>query len=323
MKHTEWSTLFELDDLTNALDDRDPAAVRAAVGALDRIVATQPEALALLMARANDEDRPPLVGLARYLVRLGTPEAIDAALPTIAGDTTAEERRELLGMLVAASALTNARLEAILGDRDRRQDHVRRLAAEILGSRGVAAGHRALFESFGCRQLYDEFIARGPEGIRILCCAFPEFDETLGDIAERLAARRKATEATVRELAADPSAGGDRTAVEVLGYWDEPCNVELLIRVAEDPSRSTRVRQAAIVSLCHIEAPEALDLLIRTMLDPQQVEWLRWECADGLGAIGKPEPIEALEWILRSDPDQLLRDIARRALDVIRNPAAA
>lgn len=325
VKHTFQSCtdpLF-LDELTNALDDRDPAARGAAVGALDRIVATHPEALALLMARANDEGRPPLVALARYLVRAGTPEAIDAALPTIAGHTTDEERRELLGTLVTTTVLTDARLQAILADRDRRQDDVHCLAAEILGLPGVAEGYRVLFGDFGCRQLYDEYIARGAAGIRILCCAFPGFDDTQGDIAERLAARRKTTEATVRELATDPSSGGDRTAVEVLGYWDEPDNVEILIQIAQDPSRDVRVRHEAIVSLCHIEAPEAMDLLIRTLLDPREVEWLRWECAEALGAIGKPEPIDALEWTLRNDPDKLLRDLATEALEVIQNPAAA
>lgn len=184
-------------------------------------------------------------------------------------------------------------------------------------------GYRVLFGSFGCRQLYDAFVARGPEGIRILCCAFPDFDDTLGDIAERLAARCKTTEAAVWELATDPSSGGDRTAVEVLGYWDEPHNVDLLIRIAQEPFRDPRVRREAIVSLCRIEAPEAMDLLIRTMLDPLEVEWLRWDCAEALGAIGKPEPTDALEWILRSEADKTLRDLAREALEVIRNPAAA
>lgn len=291
---------MDLDEHTNALDDRDPAVREAAVGALD-----------------------PLVALARYLVRAGTPEAIDAALPTIAGHTTDEERRELLGTLVTTRALTDERLQAILADRDRRQDDVRCLAAEILGRRGVAEGYRVLFGDFGCRQLYDEFIARGPEGIRIPCCAFPEFDDTLGAIAERLAARRKTTEVVVRELAAFPSFGGDRTAVEVLGYWDAPHNVELLMQIAKDPFRDAHVRREAIVSLCRIEAPEAMDLLIRTMLDPREEPWLRWECAEALGAIGKPEPTDALEWILRNDPDKLLRDLAREALEVIQNPAAA
>lgn len=36
----EWYT--DLDELTNALDDRDPAVTHAAAGALDRMVATQP-----------------------------------------------------------------------------------------------------------------------------------------------------------------------------------------------------------------------------------------------------------------------------------------
>jgi len=313
----------ELDALAYGLDDAEPAVAEAVVDALDRIVAAHPETLDELMERANDEERPPIVGLARFLVHFGTSEAIDAALPTVAGDTTEEERRELLDTLMAAKHLTNARLETILADRDRQQDPMRRLAAEILGRRGMAEGYRELFRSYGSRHLYDEFIARGPDGIRTLCCAFPRFDDTNGEIAERLAVRRKTTEAVVHELVANPHIGGIRTAVQVLGYWDEPRNVEILMQIAEDPSQDSHVREEAIVSLCRIEAPEALDLLIRTLLDPRAVDWLRWDCAAALGAIGKPDALDALERIARTDPDELLREYAKEALEVIRSPAAA
>ncbi len=320
-EHPESHT--ELDGLANALDDEDPAVRGTVIDVLDRIVAAHPAALADLMERANDEEQHAIVGLARYLLHVGTPEAIEAALPTIAGDTTPEESRELLGMLVTAKELTNARLETILADRDRRDDHIRCLAAEVLGRRGVAEGYRELFRSYGSRHLYDEFIARGPEGIRTLCCAFPRVDDTNGEIAERLAFRRKTTEAVVHQLVANPHPDGIRTAVAVLGYWGEPRNVEILMQIAEDPSQDSHVREEAIVSLCRIEAPEALDLLIRTLLDPRAVDWLRWDCAAALGAIGKPDALDALEWIARTDPDELLCEYAKEALEVIQSPAAA
>jgi HEAT repeat protein len=78
-----------------------------------------------------------------------------------------------------------------------------------------------------------------------------------------------------------------------------------------------------IVSLCRIEAPEALDLLIRTLLDPRAADWLRWDCAAALGAIGKPDALDALEWTARTDPDELLRECAKEALEVIQSPEAA
>jgi len=53
------------------------------------------------------------------------------------------------------------------------------------------------------KRFYDEFIARGPDAIRILACAFPEYDDSDGQIAERLAAHRTKTEGLVRELVAD------------------------------------------------------------------------------------------------------------------------
>lgn len=311
---------LELDTLTFALDDPDASVRQVTIDAIDRLVATEPEALAWLMERVNDEEGS--VGLARYLVHVGTPDAIEAALPTIAGDTWGEERVELLELLAGAKGLTDERLRALLDEGPRNDDMMHRTAAEILGLRGFAAGYRALFRSYGGRRLYDEFIARGRDGIRVLCCAFPDHDATEGAIAERLAAQRKKTESVVHELLADPTSGGLRTAIEVLGYWDEPRNVDLLMEIAQGPRRDRRLREEAILSLCRLEAPEALDLLIRTLLDTAQVDGLRWSCADALGAIGKPDALEALESVARNDPDETMRRYAAHAIEDIQSLAA-
>lgn len=312
-----------LDPLTRALEDPEPAVVGAVVDALDRIVAAHPSALRKLMDRVNEAARPPLLGLARYLVHVGTPEAVDAALSIVAEDAAGDENTELLDVLVGAEGLTDQRLEAILDERDRYWISVPELAAEILGRRGIAAGYRTLFGSYGSRSLYDRFIARGSEGIRTLCGAFPDEDDSNPGIAERLAAHRKRTEATIRELAVDPSSRCARTAVEVLGYWDEPRNIEILMRIARDPFRDSVVRRQAIVSLCRIEAPEAIDLLTRTLLDRREVGWLRCECAEALGAIGKPDALHALEWVATNASDEQLRELAREAIEAIRSPMAA
>jgi len=305
----------------NALDDRDRAVREVVFDALDRIIAAHPEAFEELVQRADDEERPPIVGLARYLVHVGTPEAIEGALATIVGDAESDERAELFEMLVDAKGLTNERLKAMIDARG--EDDMRRMAAEILGRRGVAEGYRVLFRDFGSsKRFYDEFIARGPDAIRILACAFPEYDDSDGQIAERLAAHRTKTEGIVHELVADPSSPGFRTAVEVLGYWDEPRNVEILMQIAQDDSRprDSYVRQEAIDSLCRLEAPEAVDLLIRTMLDGEYIDWLRWDCAKALGEIGKPAALEAFQSVAESDPDKMLRSYAKDAIAVIQNP---
>jgi len=232
----------------------------------------------------------------------------------------ADERAELLEMLVAAKGLTNERLQAMVDAQG--EDDMRRMTAEILGRWGVAKGWQVLFGEFGSKRVYDEFIARGPSAIRILACAFPDRDDTDGQSAERLAAHRAAAEAVVQELVADPSSPGFRTAIEVLGYWDEPRNVEILMHIAQDASRprDSYVRQEAIDSLCRLQAPEAMDLLIRTMLDREYVDWLRWDCAKALGEIGKPDALEALESVAESDPDKTLRGYAKDAIAVIQNP---
>jgi hypothetical protein len=218
----------------------------------------------------------------------------------------------------------NERMAAMLSGGFGPGENLRRTVAEVLGRRGVAQGYRALFDTFGSRLLYDEFIARGPEGIRILCCTFPQWDDSNGEIAERLAARRKKTEAIIHELVRDPADPGFRTAVEVLGYWDEPAHVEILRQTAQDPSRhlDSYVREEAIDSLCRLEAPEAMELLIRTMLDREQVDWPRWHCAKALGAIGKTTALDALESVAKSDADKTLRENANEAIEVIQNPCA-
>jgi hypothetical protein len=66
---------------------------------LDRMVAAHPEAPTELLRRASDEELSPIVALARYLVHVGTPEAIEVALPTIAEDSSEKEREDLLEML--------------------------------------------------------------------------------------------------------------------------------------------------------------------------------------------------------------------------------
>ena len=222
-------------------------------------------------------------------------------------------------MLVAAEGLTNERLLAMVDARG--EDDMRRMAAEILGRRGVAKGWQVLFGDFGSKRVYDQFIARGPGAVRILACAFPDHDDTDDQIAERLAAHRAEAHGVVQELVADPSSPGFRTAIEVLGYWDEPHNVETLMHIAQDASRprDSYVREEAIDSLCRLEAPEAIDLLSCTLLDREYVDWLRWDCAKALGDIGKPEALEALESVAESDPDKTLRGYAKDAIGVIRS----
>ncbi len=73
---------------------------------------------------------------------------------------------------------------------------------------------------------------------------------------------------------------------------------------------------------CHaerLEAPEALDVLIRTMLDPKADDATPWKCADALGAIGNHGALEALASVVETTSDKTLRQAARDAIDSIKN----
>jgi len=309
----------EADSLIDALEDHDPAVVEAVSNALDRIVAAHPEVVGELVKVAGDESETPSVAMVRYLVHLGTPQAIEGALAAMVGEGMRDHRRAVVEMLVTADGLTNERLHAILDDADA-DDQLRQGAAEILGRRGIPRGYEVLFDEYATRFLVDEYVARGPEGIRIMCRAVPEPTDWHEEIPARLAAHRKKTEATIVELAEDPASGGDRMAVRVLGYWDEPHIVQRLLRMAEDPAPRRELREEALEALGRLEAPEAMELLIHAMLDPKLEDVTRWHCADALGAIGNPGALEALQAVATEDPDKTLRERAQEAIVSIEQP---
>lgn len=61
-----------VDALVRALDDENAAVREAVSDALDWVLITTPEVLAKLVQRVRDEQAPASIGLARYLVHLGT-----------------------------------------------------------------------------------------------------------------------------------------------------------------------------------------------------------------------------------------------------------
>src|SRR5450759_1569614 len=108
---------------------------------------------------------------------------------------------------------------------------------ETLARRGDERAARLLIERILSDALVDEYVERGPAGIRPVCREACGSDAARDVVARRLAMVKERTAATVYRLAADPSDYGDRVAVRVLGYWDEPPAVELLMRIADDPAR--------------------------------------------------------------------------------------
>jgi hypothetical protein len=280
--------------LAMLLRDRVPSVVEAVTATLDRLVAADPEVLKHLVALIREDIDVPLVG---YLLRLGSAEAIEAVLSCLDVPDADDNWHLVVDTVARSPVVTDERLDRLArrGERDQR-----RAAATILSLRGVAPGIQILVGEFLTYSLVTDYVARGPDGIRALCGAVPFSHESDHFVAERLARRRTKTAATVFELAEHPALGGDRVAVRVLGHWDEPRSVELLLAIAEDPSRLREVRDAALESLCRIEAPEAIDVLGRAILDPEADPVTRWACESGLEAIGNHDALEKLRQVRRA-----------------------
>ena len=158
------------------------------------------------------------------------------------------------GVFEAATAL----LERLLEDPD--DGPLWRVAATLLARRGNERGARALFERVLSDALVDEYVERGVAGIRSMCREASSSEAACDLVARRLAQLKGRTAVSVYHLATDPSGQADRVAVRVLGYWDEPAAVELLMRVADDPARRREVRDEALDALCRLEAREAIHL---------------------------------------------------------------
>jgi hypothetical protein len=289
--------------LGHLLRDAVPSVVEVVTATLDGLVAAKPGFLRALgrAATAGGAVDLPLVG---YLLRPGP--AAGASIETVLGwldvPDADDEWLALIEAVARAGAVTDARLERMLDEGSRDQ---RRAAAAILSRRGVSLGTRILVEEFATRALVSEHIGRGPEGIRTLCSAVPCRHPSDAFIAERLAARRKTTAATVYALAETPALGADRVAVRVLGHWDEPRSVELLCAVAEDPTRSADVREAALGALCALEAPEAIDVLGRAIVDGGADDLTRQECERTLAAIGNHDALMTLREARRKQSGRL------------------
>lgn len=300
--------------LGHLLRDAVPSVVEVVTATLDRLVATKPGFLPAL-GRAATAGGVVDLAIVRYLLSPGpfAGASIETVLGWLDVPDADDEWLALIETVARAGAVTDARLERMLEEGTLDQ---RRAAATILSRRGVSRGTRILVEQFATRALVAEHIGRGPEGIRILCSAVPCSHPSDAFIAERLAARRKTTAATVYMLAETPALGADRVAVRVLGHWDEPRSVELLCAIAEDPARSADVREAALGALCALEAPEAIDVLGRAMVDAGPDDLTRQECERALEAIGNHDALETLRKARRKQRSRHRHVSANKALNV-------
>ena len=301
--------------LVDGLGDSDPGVAQAMFEALDRVVEAHPDLIGKLVRSVHDPDLEYCLPLARFLVHLGTAEALEGAIAALAELGPGEDRAALLELLAGAQSLPDARFEAVL---DGEHDQYREWAAHILAHRGVLRGYQVIFEEYEFTRLVDRVLARGPEGICILCRTIPPHSlDAVPIVAKRLAVRGDAAVDTVYEIADDPSSGGDRIAIQLLGRWDEPRSVETLLRIADDAGRHPDVRDAARDALCTLRAPEALELLGRALLDADIAESERAYYAYVLGEIGNTAALGALAVAVGRDAHGRVGRNARCAIERI------
>jgi HEAT repeat protein len=308
-----------LDDM---LTDSDRSVRQAAIGGLATIFAARPEAVSELLydERALDSLRPFYEAVARYLSTVGTPEALDALLAVLEHEEHVDDHQWLLDRVAATARFSTAMLALRLQVEERRDPERATFLAEILARRDDERGHARLVRQ-SRRTYVDSLVARGPDGVRLLCRIATGVGnlDTQEEIVERLAAQRAKTEATVRALARDPTAPGAACAVMTLGYWDDPESVEALVALARSSASSSKdVREAALEALARLEAPEAIELLCEGMEDEGLDEVTRWTCAEGLGAIGNTAALPALEAVAAKYAERELGKYAREAIEAIR-----
>jgi HEAT repeat protein len=308
--------------LAELLCDRDGDVREAATAALAAIFGDRPDAvLEIADDKLRESARRPLYdAIQRSLCRVDSAEALHALLLVLEGSPDPDDSTWLLDRVAATARFSNELLVARLAEEEGRDPERAGFLAEILDRRGVDAGHAYLLRD-AHRSYIDQLVARGPYGIRALCRLSPEVGLNGMDyVAERLAAQRAKTEATVREIAADLEAPGALTAVTTLGYWDSPEHVDSLLAIARDRRCPRDVREAAIEALCRLEAPEAIETLCVAMADAGVTDTTRWACATALGAIGNVAALPALEVTARGATDGTLRQAARDAILAIRWP---
>jgi hypothetical protein len=299
--------------LAGTLDDEDPRVREAVATALRSIFTARPDLVPTASADLHGEGRKAYFAtVLRFVALLDMDKALDALFAARPVGDVKEWGRLVEGLADEGRFATDHLLG--LAEQDSDGDHLV-VIGEILVHRNVEAGYGVLLGALEPRALIDDLVARGPEGVRVLCRVGHDENGPMDTIVERLALHRKATERTIREVAATRTvAGGAPLALLTLGYWDDPENVNTLLAAARDLQCARDVRDAALEALCQLEAPEALDTLSEAMADPAVDEVTRWRCADALGEIGNVAALPALKAVSLAHPQGDMGSRARAAI---------
>jgi HEAT repeat protein len=298
--------------LIGALRDSAERVREAATTALEVVVAARPTTVSTLVeAQRAARDTSRGWALERLLARIGTLEAVDPLFEIPA--TGSAEETALLEAIAASKAL---RTEDLVAGLQAAPKSRKRAIAEVLARRGVEAGYHVLFGERYAKSLVDRILTHGADGIRMLGRIFIDSDFDRYRIAvDDVAARRAAAESALHDVLGDKEWQTYSFAMSVLSRWDDPRTIDVLLKIASDPTREPEVREEAVEALCVLEAPEAVDVISAALLDVERESMGRIACASALGLIGNAAALAALEVAAQKITEEPVARHVRKAIE--------
>ena len=218
----------------------------------------------------------------QLLARLGDTRSGEL-LTTLLSDPESAVRREsalALGQLSVPQAVP-ALIELLTDS----SDEVRGAGCRALGNLGDPRGCGPL-----CRALQDDY-----ETVRMAAAA------ALGVLGDSQAVGPLCEAASLERLAEPQIA-----CIRALGQLADPSSLPQLKDLLR---RTTQVKTQAVVAIGQIATSEAVDVLIPLLEDPQAI--IRYHATLGLGNIGDPRAIPALERRISDSETLVLRGVSR------------
>jgi len=278
--------------------------------------ATSPDLKATLVSAAADEDAWVRYEAARSLGRRGVDTAVDTLIRMVSSDTAPQARiaaSEALGAIGNAVALET--LAPLTKSEDRDLARAALMSLSAMNSDAAVPPILAAMSSTDPGRRLDGIIAlaaRGDDFVpRIEWAAATSGNEivwkgAIDELGRRATAK---TVAAVIRLTADPSMRS--YCIDTLGRLG-PSHGNLLSRGLSHPQSS--VRRAVVEALARLKSPSASQLIGNALDDGDPS--VRLASVQAISKLGSRSFDRKLTSIARSDPDEHVRSMAQRTLDV-------